>query len=58
MPERQKPEYDVVQRAAQILKDPKTATQLDAQRMAARILDDEKNAPKPNRTVPKPTGRR
>jgi hypothetical protein len=54
---KQKPEYDVVERAAQILKDPRTATQEDAKRMAARILDDERNAPKPNRTVPKPPGR-
>jgi hypothetical protein len=56
--EKQKPQYDVVKRAAKILKDPSTATQEDARRMAARILDDEKNDPDPNRTTPKPTGRR
>jgi hypothetical protein len=58
MTEKQKPQYDVVKRASEILRDPKTATQLDAQRMAARILDDERNDPQPNRTVPKPPARR
>lgn len=54
MVEKQKPQFDIVRRAAEILKDPSTATQLDAQRMAARILDDEKYDPAPNRIMPKP----
>ena len=56
MPDIQKPRYDVVKRAAEILKDPRTATPQDAQRMAARIMDDERNSPKPNQTSPKPRG--
>lgn len=55
MPDIQKPQYNVVKRAAEIMKDPQTATAEDARRMAPRILDDERNSPKPNRTAPKPT---
>jgi hypothetical protein len=58
MAEIQKPRYDIVRRAAEILRDPRVATQDDAKRMAARILDDERNDPSPNKTVPKPSGRR
>ena len=54
MVEKQKPEYDVVKRAAEILKDPKITTIEDAKRMASRILNDEKNAPQPNKIKPKP----
>lgn len=53
MAEKQKPYPDIVRRAAEILRDPKTATQRDAQRMAGRILDDQKNDPqkhKPTRS--------
>ena len=45
MAEKQKPIPSVVHRAAQILQNPKTATKDDARRMAARILDDQKNDP-------------
>jgi hypothetical protein len=54
MVEKQKPEYDIVKKAAQAIKDPKTATPEDIKRFAARILNDEKNAPTPNKTIPKP----
>ncbi len=55
MVEKQKPEYDVVKRAAVLIKDPKLATPTDVKRMASRIFNDEKNAPQPNKTVPKPS---
>ncbi len=45
MAEKQKPDPSVVQVAARILKNPRTATIVDAQRMAARILDDQKERP-------------
>ena len=54
MVEKQKPEYDVVKWAAALLHDPRTATLEDVRRMASRIINDERNAPEPNRTVPKP----
>jgi hypothetical protein len=54
MPVKQKPEYDVVKRAAVLEKDPQSATLIDVKRMASRIMNDEKNAPQPNRIVPKP----
>ncbi|MGO9602522.1 MAG: hypothetical protein ACLQAT_03800 [Candidatus Binataceae bacterium] len=51
MAEKQKPFPDVVKVAARILKHPETATRQDAQRMAARIMDDEKNDPEPHKQV-------
>lgn len=54
MTEKQKPEYDVVKRAAVLIKKPELATPTDVKRMASRIQNDEKNAPQPNKTVPKP----
>lgn len=54
MPDKQKPQYDVVKRATKLIKDPSSATPTDIQRMAGRILDDERNSPDPNKTVPKP----
>jgi hypothetical protein len=57
MVEKQKPEYDVVKQAAKLFKEPQSATPTDVRRMASRILNDEKNAPQQNRTVPKPKGR-
>lgn len=56
MTERQKPFPDIVQVAARILQNPRTATQEDARRMAARILDDQRNDPEPHK--PAPRGRR
>jgi hypothetical protein len=53
MAEKQKPIPSVVKKAAQILRNPKTATQKDAQRMAGRILDDQKNDPKKHKRVKK-----
>jgi hypothetical protein len=55
MVEKQKPEFDIVKRAAVLIKDPQSATLKDVQRMASRIFNDEKNAPEPNKTVPKPS---
>jgi len=54
MPLRQKPEYDIVKRAAVLEKAPEKATLTDIKRMASRIQNDEKNAPQPNKTIPKP----
>jgi hypothetical protein len=54
MVEKQKPEFDIVKVASKAIKDPKAATLKDIERMASRILNDEKNAPDPNKTVPKP----
>lgn len=54
MPVRQKPEYDIVKRAAVLEKEPEKATLADIKRMASRIQNDEKNAPQPNKMVPKP----
>jgi hypothetical protein len=53
MAEKEKPQADIVRIAARVIKNPETATQRDAQRMAARILDDQRNDPKPNRTKPR-----
>ena len=58
MPVKQKPEYDVVKAAAKAMKDPQSATLIDIERMASHILNDEKNAPEPNATVPKPRSAR
>jgi hypothetical protein len=44
MVEKQKPEYDVVKRAAHLMKKPEDAKPKDIKRMAGRILNDEKNA--------------
>ncbi|MGA7712293.1 MAG: hypothetical protein WCA81_10355 [Rhizomicrobium sp.] len=49
MAEKQKPIPAVVKVAARILKNPQTATVQDARRMAARILDDQKNDPDPHK---------
>jgi hypothetical protein len=57
MPVKQKPKYDVVKRAAVLEKDPSSATLIDVKRMASRIMNDEKNAPLPNKVVPKPRAR-
>jgi hypothetical protein len=43
----QEPQSDIIRRAKEILRDPTRATQLDAERMAAYILDDEENASLP-----------
>jgi hypothetical protein len=64
MPEFQKPYPDIVKTAARVLKHPETATRQDAKRMAARILDDQKNDPEPHRPATRaaqilyPTARR
>jgi hypothetical protein len=54
MPEKQKPMPAIVKVASRVLKHPETATLRDAQKMAARIMDDQKNDPQPH----KPVGRR
>ena len=53
MAEKQKPSPKIASDAARALKDPKTATPKVIQRFAARIMDDEKNDPKPHRAPTK-----
>jgi hypothetical protein len=50
----QKPQRDLVQKAAKALKNPKTASLRTVQRMAAIVLDDAEFDPEPH----KPTKRR
>lgn len=52
MPEKQKPEYDLVKRAARSMSHPQDATH-DIERLAAGVMSDEKNAPDANKTEPK-----
>jgi hypothetical protein len=54
MVEKQKPEYDLVKRAAKLMTHPEEATPEDIKRLAARVMSDERNAPEANKTVPKP----
>jgi len=54
MAEKQKPEYDLVKRAARLMSHPQDATHEDIKRLAARVMSDEKNAPDQNKMVPKP----
>ncbi|MGO9004528.1 MAG: hypothetical protein ACLQIQ_05395 [Beijerinckiaceae bacterium] len=54
MSEKQKPEYDLVKRAARLMTHPQEATPEDIKRLAARVMSDERNAPEQNKTVPKP----
>ncbi len=49
MSEKQKPDPEIVHIAARILQNPRTATIEDAQRLAARILDDQRNDPQRHR---------
>lgn len=49
MSEKQKPYPDIVHIAARILQNPRTPTVEHAQRMAARILDDQRNDPQPHK---------
>jgi hypothetical protein len=52
MPEKQKPQPDIVKTAAKALKDPSAVTPEEIKRMAARILDDQKNDPEPHKPAP------
>jgi hypothetical protein len=45
MAEKQKPNPRIVTVAAKAMKHPETVTQKEIKRMAARILDDQKNDP-------------
>jgi hypothetical protein len=49
----EKPMPDLVKMAARALKKPETASKRTIQRMAARILDDQKNDPEPHKPSPK-----
>ncbi len=49
MARKQKPEPDLVEKAARALKNPKTASLKTIQRMAAVILDDQEYDPQPHR---------
>lgn len=53
MAEKQKPMPRIVTVAAKAVKHPETVTQREIKRMAGRILDDQRNDPKPH----KPTRR-
>ena len=52
MPEYQKPQPDLIKVAARVMKHPETVTILEAQRMAARLMDDQKNDPEPHQPTP------
>jgi hypothetical protein len=45
MAEKQKPEEDIVHKAASFMTHPEKATHEDIKRMAARLLDDQRNDP-------------
>jgi hypothetical protein len=49
MAEKQKPQPRIVTVAARAMNNPKAVTQKDIKRMAARILDDQKNDPSPHK---------
>jgi hypothetical protein len=49
MAERQRPQPRIVTVAAKAMNNPKTVTQKDIKRMAARILDDQRNDPNPHK---------
>ncbi len=49
MAEKQKPQPRIVTVAAKAMNNPKTVTQKEIKRMAARILDDQRNDPKPHK---------
>ena len=49
MPEKQRPQPEIVKTAAKALKDPSAVTPEEIKRMAARILDDQKNDPEPHK---------
>jgi len=45
MSEKQKPQEDIVHKAAIFMTHPEKATHEDIKRMAARLLDDQRNDP-------------
>jgi len=47
--EKQKPIPKIVEVAAKAMKKPETVTNAEIKSMAARILDDERNAPRPHK---------
>lgn len=49
MAEKQKPNPRIVTVAAKAMKHPEDVTQKEIRRMAARILDDQKNDPEPHK---------
>jgi hypothetical protein len=49
MARKQKPEPDLVEKAAKALRNPKAASLKTIQRMAAVLLDDEQYDPEPHR---------
>jgi hypothetical protein len=52
MARKQKPEPDLVEKAARALSDPKKASLKTIRRMAAVILDDQEFDPQPHRPKP------
>ena len=51
MAEKQRPNPRIVTVAAKAMKHPEKTTQREIQRMAARILDDQRNDPKPHKAT-------
>jgi hypothetical protein len=49
MAEKQRPSPRIVTVAAKAMKHPEDVTQKEIRRMAARILDDQRNDPQPHR---------
>ncbi len=52
MPEKQKPTSDIVKKAAHFLKHPEEASLSDIKSMAARLMDDQRNAPAAHKAAP------
>lgn len=57
MAEKKKPQEDLVAVAARAMKNPETLKGSDIKRMAARILDDQRNDPEPNAAKPSLTSK-
>jgi hypothetical protein len=53
MAEKQKPQPAIVKVAAKAMTNPQSVTPAEIKRMAARILDDQKNDPEPHKAPPK-----
>jgi hypothetical protein len=53
MSEKHKPQADIVHKAASFMTHPEKATPEDIKRMAARILDDQRNDPQKNAATSK-----
>jgi hypothetical protein len=52
MAEKQKPQPAIVKVAAKAMTNPESVTPAEIKKMAARILDDQKNDPQPHKKAP------